>query len=257
MDKLKIGNVEFNSRLFIGTGKYPSKDIIKKACENSESEMITLALRRVDFKSKEDNIIDYIPKNMRLLPNTSGAKNADEAIRIARLARACNCGDFIKIEIIPDSKYLMPDNYETIKATKVLADEGFIVMPYMNPDLVAAKEMIKSGAACVMPLGAPIGSNRGIQTKELIRIMIEEINEVPIIVDAGIGKPSHAAQAMEMGADAVLVNTAIASAKNPDLMAKAFKLAVESGRIAYLSGLSKSKQIASASSPLTNFLGEM
>lgn len=257
MDKLVVGGVEFDSRLFIGTGKYPSKDVIHKVAEGSESEMITVALRRVDIKSKEDNILNYIPKSLRVLPNTSGARNAEEAIRIARLARASGCGDFIKIEVISDSKYLLPDNIETIKATEVLAKEGFIVMPYMSPDLMAAKAMVKAGAAAIMPLGSPIGSNRGIRTEEITQIIINEINEVPVVVDAGIGKPSDAAKAMEMGADAVLVNTAIASSDNPSEMAKAFKYAVQAGRIAYLSKMGKMGQTASASSPLTGFLHEV
>lgn len=257
MDKLLVGGIEFDSRLFIGTGKYPSKDIIEQVAEGSESNMITVALRRVDIKNQEENILNFIPKHLRLLPNTSGARNAEEAIRIARLARASGCGDFIKIEVISDSKYLLPDNIETIKATEVLAKEGFIVMPYMSPDLMAAKAMVKAGAAAIMPLGSPIGSNRGIRTEEITQIIIDEINEVPIVIDAGIGRPSDAAKAMEMGADAVLVNTAIASSNNPIEMARAFKYAVIAGRIAYQSKMGAKQKAAIASSPLTGFLHEV
>lgn len=255
MDKLIIAGIEFDSRLFIGTGKYPSKEVIEKVTEGSESEIITVALRRVDLKNQEENILNYIPKSLTLLPNTSGARNAEEAIRIARLARASGCGDFIKIEVISDSKYLLPDNIETIKATEILSKEGFIVLPYMSPDLMAAKALVKAGASAVMPLGSPIGSNRGIRTEEITQIIIDEINEVPIVIDAGIGRPSDAAKAMEMGADAVLVNTAIASSEDPSEMARAFKYAVIAGRIAYLSKLGGISRQASASSPLTGFLG--
>lgn len=254
MDKLKIGGVELSNRLFVGTGKYPSNKLIKEVLESSESEVITLALRRVDLENKEEDILSNIPKGVRLLPNTSGARNAEEAIRIARIARAMGCGNWIKIEVISDSKYLLPDNEETIKATKVLADEGFVVLPYMCPDLYAGRKLIEAGAAAVMPLGAPIGSNKGLKTKELIKIMIEEL-DIPIIVDAGIGKPSQAMEAMEMGAAACLVNTAIASSKNPKLMGRAFKLAVEGGRLGYLSKFGSENSKGIASSPLTGFLG--
>lgn len=218
---------------------------------------MTLALRRVDMEGRDEDILKYIPEEISVLPNTSGgARNAEEAIRIARLSRAMGgCGDLIKIEVINDTKYLMPDNEETIKATEVLAKEGFIVLPYMNPDLIAARKMVDAGAAAVMPLGAPIGSNRGFQTKEIVRLMVEEI-DVPIIVDAGIGKPSDACEAMEMGIDAVMVNTAIASSPDPTAMAKAFRQAVEAGRTAYEAKLGRVLNEASASSPpLTGFLG--
>lgn len=254
MDKLKIGGVELSNRLFVGTGKYPSNKLIKEVLESSGAEVITLALRRVDLENKEEDILSNIPKGVRLLPNTSGARNAEEAIRIARIARAMGCGNWIKIEVINDSKYLLPDNEETIKATKVLADEGFVVLPYMCPDLYAGRRLIEAGAAAVMPLGAPIGSNKGLKTKELIKIMIEEL-DIPIIVDAGIGKPSQAMEAMEMGAAACLVNTAIASSKDPSLMGKAFKLAVEGGRLGYLSKFGEKNSKGIASSPLTGFLG--
>lgn len=213
-----------------------------------------MALRRATAGT--DNILDFIPKGVTLLPNTSGARNAEEAIRIARLARECGCGDFVKIEIMRDSKYLLPDNYETIKATEVLAKEGFIVMPYMYPDLNVARDLKNAGAASIMPLGAPIGSNKGICTKEFIKILINEI-DLPIIVDAGIGRPSQACEAMEMGAAAVMANTAIATAGDIAAMAEAFKKAIEAGRTAYLAGLGRViEKGAVASSPLTGFLGE-
>lgn len=256
MDKLVLGGHEFDSRLLIGTGKYGSNDILPKVIEESGSEIITMALRRVDFDNKEENILTHIPKEMRILPNTSGATNHEEAVRIARIARKMGCGNFIKIEVISDTKYLLPDNEETIKATKILADEGFVVLPYMSPDLYAGRRLIEAGAAAVMPLGAPIGSNRGIKMKEMIRIMIEEL-DIPIIVDAGIGKPSQAMEAMEMGAAAVLVNTAIASANDQVKMARAFKLAVEGGREAYLAKCGSVSNYANASSPLTGFLGAL
>ncbi len=250
-----IGGVNLKSRLLIGTGKFPNHDILPKVIESCGTQMITMAVRRVNLDHKEENILDYIPNNCILLPNTSGARNAEEAVRIARLAKAMGCGNWVKIEVISDSKYLLPDNMETIKATEILAKEGFIVLPYMSPDLMAAKRMVEAGAAAVMPLGSPIGSNRGIRTKELVKILIEEI-DAPIIVDAGIGKPSEAAQAMEMGAQAVLVNTAIATSEDPVGMAKAFSLAVKAGRIAYESTLAKESSFANASSPLTGFLHE-
>lgn len=253
-DKLVIGGVELNNRLFVGTGKYPSNALIKDVLENSGSQVITLAVRRVDLDHKEEDILSNIPKDVILLPNTSGARNAEEAVRIARIARALGCGDWIKIEVIRDSKYLLPDNEETIKATKILAKEGFVILPYMCPDLYAGRRLIEAGAAAIMPLGAPIGSNRGLRTKELIQIMIDEL-DTPIIVDAGIGKPSQAMEAMEMGAAACLINTAIASSKNPANMAKAFSMAVEAGRLAYLSKFGAITREANASSPLTRFLG--
>lgn len=252
-DKLILGGHEFNSRFILGSGKY-SLDLIKAAVENAGAEIITLALRRATAGT--DNILDFIPKGVTLLPNTSGARNAEEAIRIARLARECGCGDFVKIEIMRDSKYLLPDNYETIKATEVLAKEGFTVMPYMYPDLNVARDLQNAGAASIMPLGAPIGSNKGICTKEFIKILIDEI-DLPIIVDAGIGRPSQACEAMEMGAAAVMANTAIATAGNIAAMAEAFKKAIEAGRTAYLAGLGRViEKGAVASSPLTGFLGE-
>ena len=251
-DKLVIGGHTFDSRFILGSGKY-SVDLIKAAIENAGAQMITLALRRTNTKDAA-NIMDYIPEGITLLPNTSGARNAEEAVRIARLAREVGCGDFVKIEVIHDSKYLLPDNYETIKATEILAKEGFIVMPYMYPDLNAARDLVNAGAASIMPLGSPIGSNKGICTKDFIQILIDEI-DLPIIVDAGIGKPSQACEAMEMGAAAVMANTAIATAGDIPAMAEAFKKAIEAGRSAYLAGLGRViDKGASASSPLTGFL---
>ncbi len=254
-DLLKIGDKNLTSRLFIGTGKYSSDTLIPEIVSTSGSEVITVALRRVDFNSDSGNVMDYIPETMQLLPNTSGARNCDEAVRIARLAKAAGCGNWIKIEVISDNKYLLPDGYETVKATEILAKEGFVVLPYINADLMTAKHLVDAGAAAVMPLGAPIGSNRGLKTKEMIRIIVDEIN-IPVVVDAGIGKPSEACEAMEMGADACLVNTAIASSLNPVLMADAFSQAVKCGRKAFLAGLGPTGVKASASSPLTGFLDE-
>ncbi len=252
---LKLGNLTFQSRLIIGSGKFSNEAMMPEVLGASGTEIVTLALRRVDLNAGMNNILEHIPKHYQLLPNTSGAKTAEEAVRIARLARAMGCGDMIKIEVIHDNKYLLPDNFETLKATEILAAEGFIVLPYMNPDLVVARQLVKAGAAAVMPLGAPIGSNRGMKTKEMIRILIEEI-DVPIIVDAGLGKPSDACEAMEMGASAVMVNTAIATAKDPKIMAAAFKQATEAGHMAFLAKLGPKSDYAVASSPLTGFLGE-
>ncbi len=251
-DTLKIGGKEFHSRFILGSGKF-SLEITKAVIENSGAEMATLALRRANVGG-EENILDYIPEGITLLPNTSGARDAKEAVRIARLAREIGCGDFVKIEIIPDAKYLMPDNHETVKAVEILANEGFIPLAYMNPDLVAARQMADAGAAAIMPLGAPIGSNKGFLTKEFVKMMVEEIS-LPVIVDAGIGRPSQACEAMEVGAAAVMANTAIATAKDVSLMASAFKLAIEAGRSAYLAGFGRVlDKNAEASSPLTGFL---
>lgn len=251
-DKLVIGGHKFNSRFILGSGKY-SLSLIKAAIESAGAEIITLALRRAN-NGGTDNILDYIPKGITLLPNTSGARNADEAVRIARLSRELGCGDFVKIEVIRDSKYLLPDNYETVKATEILAKEGFVVMPYMYPDINAAYDLENAGAAAIMPLASPIGSNKGLSTKDFISIIIDE-TDLPVIVDAGIGRPSQAAEAMEMGAAAVMANTAIATAGNVAQMAEAFKLAVDAGRKAYLAGLGRIiDKGAAASSPLTGFL---
>ncbi|MDD4369767.1 MAG: thiazole synthase [Anaerostipes sp.] len=250
-DKLIIKGHEFTSRFILGSGKY-NLELIKAAVQEADAQIITMAVRRANTNGNE-NILDFIPDNVTLLPNTSGARNAKEAVRIARMARELGCGDFIKIEVIRDTKYLLPDNAETIKATQILADEGFVVMPYMYPDLNSARDLVNAGAAAVMPLAAPIGSNRGLCTKDFIQILIDEI-DVPIIVDAGIGSPSQACEVMEMGAAAVMANTAIATAGNLPGMAKAFKDAIQAGRNAYLSGLGRIQNTASASSPFTGFL---
>ena len=254
-DPLVIGDTPLRSRLLVGTGKFSSHEIVPEVIKESGSQIVTMALRRVDWKNPQDNILNYLPEHTVLLPNTSGARNAEEAIRIARVARAAGCGNWVKIEVVQDQRYLMPDNFETVKATEQLVKEGFTVLPYMSPDLSTAMRLAEAGAAAIMPLGAPIGSNRGLKTKELIRILIAEIS-LPIIVDAGIGRPSEAAEAMEMGAAAVLVNTAIATAENPVAMAKAFRLAVEAGRLAYLARPGARQLQAEASSPLTGFLRE-
>ncbi len=248
-----IAGKNFTNRFLLGTGKFKNKTDVTESITASGTQIVTVALRRIDLERHEENILEYIPQDVTLLVNTSGARNAQEAVRIARLARESGCGNWIKIEVINDSKYLLPDNNETIKATEILVKEGFVVLPYMYPDLYAARELVKAGAAAVMPLGSLIGSNQGLKTKEFIKILIEEI-DLPIIVDAGIGTPSQAAEAMEMGADAVLVNTAVATAGNPATLAKAFSLAVQSGRLAFLSKFPQEKNIASASSPLTGFL---
>ncbi len=252
-ENLIIGGKIFTNRLFTGTGKFPDKNLIPKIIKSSGSQMITVALRRVDFSMPEENILEFIPKDTILLPNTSGARNAKEAVKIARIAREAGCGNFIKIEVINDMKYLLPDNEETIKATEILSKEGFIVLPYVMPDLIVAKKLQDAGASAVMPLGSPIGSNQGLQTREMIKILIENIS-IPIIVDAGIGKPSQASEAMELGADAVLVNSAIANAGDPQTMAKAFSMAVKAGRMAFVAKLAEESTKAHASSPLTGFL---
>lgn len=252
-DPLVLGGKSFDSRFILGSGKY-SLDLVEAAVEHAGAQIITLALRRAN--SETDSILAHIPEGVTLLPNTSGARTAEEAVRIARLARELGCGDFVKIEIMRDSKYLLPDNYETIKATEVLANEGFVVLPYMYPDLNVARDLVSAGAAAVMPLGAPIGSNKGLATKDFIQILIDEI-DLPIIVDAGIGRPSQAAEAMEMGAAAVMANTAIATAGDVASMAHSFKLAIEAGREAYLAGLGRViDKGAVASSPLTGFLSD-
>ena len=251
-DKLLLGGREFDSRFILGSGKY-SLHLIEAAVKDGGAQMITLAVRRANTKEKE-NILEFIPKGVTLLPNTSGARNAEEAVRIARLAREIGCGDFVKIEIMRDSKYLLPDNAETIRATEMLAKEGFVVLPYMYPDLNVARDLVNAGAAAVMPLAAPIGSNKGLSTKDFIQILIDEI-DLPVIVDAGIGRPSQACEAMEMGAAAIMANTALATAGDLPLMASAFAQAIEAGRKAYLAGLGRVlTRGASASDPLTGFL---
>ena len=251
-DTFVLGGHTFSSRFILGSGKYSLK-LIKAAVENAGAEIITLAVRRANT-AEHENILDYIPKSVTLLPNTSGARNADEAIRIARLAREIGCGDFVKIEIMRDTKYLLPDNQETIRATEKLSSEGFIVLPYMFPDLKAAQDLAKAGAAAIMPLAAPIGSNQGLQAKPFIQILLNEI-DLPIIVDAGIGRPSQACEAMEMGVTAVMANTALATAGDIPLMASAFRDAINAGRSAWLAGLGRVlERGASASDPLTGFL---
>ncbi len=253
-DKLKIGKHEFTSRFILGSGKYSLK-LIEAAVRDAEAELVTLAVRRTNTGPRE-NILDFIPKHVTLLPNTSGARCAEEAVRTARLARELGCGDLIKVEIMRDSRYLLPDNAETVRATELLAAEGFTVMPYMYPDIYAARALEDAGAACIMPLAAPIGSNRGLATREFIKILLEE-SSLPIIVDAGIGRPSEACEAMELGCAAVMANTAVATAGNISLMARAFKEAVRAGRHAYLSGLGRVlERGASSSDPLTGFLGD-
>lgn len=251
-DILNIGGYEFHSRFILGSGKYSLK-LIEAAVRDAGAEIITLAVRRANTKEQE-SILDFIPEGVTLLPNTSGARNAEEAVRIARLARELGCGDFVKIEIMRDFKYLFPDNQETIRATEILAKEGFVVMPYMYPDLNVARDLVSAGAAAVMPLAAPIGSNRGLAAGDFIQILIDEI-DLPIIVDAGIGSPSQACKAMEMGAAAVMANTALATAGDLPLMASAFRQAIEAGRNAYLAGLGRILTRGAASSdPLTGFL---
>jgi len=250
-----IAGRQFDSHLMIGTGKFPSNESMKSALEASESQIITVALRRVDLTASDD-ILSYIDRNKYLLlPNTSGAKDANEALMLARLAREAGLGNWIKLELVPEPRYLLPDPLETFTAAKMMVDDGFIVLPYMNADPILALRLADIGCAAVMPLGSPIGSGRGIKTKDSIKIIIEQAS-VPVVVDAGIGAPSHAAEAMEMGADAVLVNTAIAAAGDPISMAIAFKDAVSAGKRAFESGMLSAKDTADASSPLTGFLGE-
>ena len=252
MDFLKLGDRTFKSRLFIGTGKFPSVEILRQSILESGSEVITVALRRVELSDVDTGIISAIDRTKQLLlPNTSGARTAEEAVRLARLSRAAGCGSWIKLEVTPEPRYLLPDPIETLKAAELLVKDGFIVLPYMNADPVLAKRLEEAGCSAVMPLGSPIGSNRGIRTIDSIKIIIEQSN-IPVVVDAGIGAPSDASLAMEMGADAVLVNTAIAVSKNPPQMAKAFSIAVSAGRLAYLAGVPTKTTTANASSPLTN-----
>jgi thiazole synthase len=256
---LIIAGRQFRSRLILGTGKFSSPAAMQGALEASGAEMVTVALRRADLTGKKDpfaNILEFIdPKRFLLLPNTSGAMNAEEAVRLAKLAAAAGLPKWVKLEIHPDPRYLLPDPIETLKATEILVKEGFTVLPYINADPVLAKRLQEAGSATVMPLGSPIGSNRGVETRGQIRIIIEQAT-VPVVVDAGLGAPSHAAEAMELGADAVLVNTAIAVARDPERMAVAFKQAVEAGRTAYEIGFGSPQSTASATSPLTGFLDQ-
>lgn len=254
MDKLTIGGREFSSRLFVGTGKFRSNEVMAEAIKASQSEMVTVALKRIDVENPADDMLRHVTgENICLLPNTSGVRDAKEAVLAAQLAREAFGTDFIKLEIHPDPKYLLPDPVETLKATEELAKMGFIVLPYIQPDPVLCKRLEDVGTAAVMPLGAPIGTNKGIVTRDLLEIIIEE-SRVPVVIDAGLGVPSHAAEAMEMGADAVLVNTAIAVAGDPVGMADSFRMAVIAGRQAYECGLGARSRMAVASSPLTSFL---
>lgn len=252
-DTFTLANKEFSSRFLLGTGKFKNKGDLKASILASGARIVTVAMRRIDVDQHEENILAYIPEGVTLLTNTSGARTAEEAIRIARLAKAAGHGNWVKIEVISDTKYLLPDNEETIKATQVLTEEGFVVLPYVTPDLYVARRLVKAGAAAVMPLGSFIGSNQGLKTREFIKVLIDE-TPLPVIVDAGIGAPSHACEAMELGAAAVLVNTAVAIADNPPMLARAFAQAVEAGRAGFLSGLPAQKNSGHASSPLTGFL---
>ena len=254
MNKLVIAERQFNSRLLVGTGKFASCEIMADAIEESGTEIVTVALRRVDIENENDDMLSAIDrKKYLLLPNTSGARDADEAVRLAKLARAATGIEWVKLEVTPDPYYLLPDPVETLKAAEILVKDGFVVLPYINADPILAKKLEDAGAATVMPLGSPIGSNQGLKTRPSLEIIIQQSN-VPVVVDAGLGLPSHAAEAMEIGADAVLVNTAIATAAEPTEMAKAFRLAVEAGRLAYESGSAPVSKKARASSPLTGFL---
>lgn len=256
MEKLIIAGKEFNSRLFLGTGKFSSNELMEESILASGSEMVTVAMKRIDMDDEEDDMLKHIiHPHIQLLPNTSGVRDAEEAVFAAQMAREAFGTNWLKLEIHPDPRYLLPDSVETLKATEQLAKLGFVVLPYCQADPVLCKQLEEVGAATVMPLGAPIGTNKGLQTKDFIRIIIEQAN-IPVIVDAGIGAPSHAAEAMEMGASAVLVNTAIAVAGNSVEMARAFKLGVEAGRMAYEAQLASSGIVAQASSPLTAFLNK-
>jgi thiazole synthase len=252
-DTLKIAGRTFGSRLITGTGKYESFETMRDAVLASGSEMVTVAVRRIDFDARDEDITTFLPHDVLLLPNTAGSETADEAVRVARLARAGGLPDWIKLEVIPDPRYLLPDPVETLRAAATLVEDGFTVLPYMLPDPVLARKLEEVGCATVMPLAAPIGSGRGLKLRDSIRIMIEQ-GEVPVVVDAGLGSPSHAAEAMEMGADAVLVNTAIAHADDPVAMARAFRLAVEAGRLGYEAGIMDEAEAAQASSPVAGLV---
>lgn len=252
--KLKIADREFNSRLLLGTGKFSSHEVMRDAIDASGTQIVTVALRRVDLTKPQEDILSYIDRTKYLLlPNTSGSRDAKEAVMQARLAREAGLGNFVKLEVVPEPNYLLPDPVETLEAAKILIKEGFIVLPYINADPILAKKLEDAGCATVMPLGSPIGSNRGLKTRDAIRIIIEQ-SGIPVVVDAGLGAPSHAAESMELGADAVLVNTAIATAGDPVAMARAFKQGVIAGREAFLAGCPIETQTANASSPLTGFL---
>ena len=254
-DPFVIAGRTFRSRLMVGTGKFPSTQALREALDGCDAEIVTVALRRADLKDPgADSILSALdPKRHLLLPNTSGARTAEEAVRLAKLARSLGCEPWVKLELTPEPRYLLPDPIETLRATEALVRDGFVVLPYIQADPILAKRLEEAGAATVMPLGAPIGSNRGLRTRDMVRIVIEQAN-VPVVVDAGLGAPSHAAEAMELGADAVLVNTALADARDHREMARAFAIATEAGRMAYLAGLGPERDAAEASSPLTGFL---
>jgi len=254
-DILNIGGESFHSRLFVGTGKFPSGESLQRTIKNSSTELVTVAMKRASPNGSADSIIDFIPQDrVKILPNTSGVRDAKEAIFVAQMAREALDTNWLKLEIHPDPKYLMPDPVETLLATEELAKLGFVVLPYCHADPVLCKRLEDAGAAAVMPLGSPIGTNHGLKSREFLKIIIEQSN-LPVIVDAGIGAPSHASEALELGASAVLVNTALAVAKDPPTMGTAFRKAVEAGRLAYLSGLGDTNRSASPTSPLTAFLG--
>jgi len=256
-DPLIIAGRRFRSRLMIGTGKFPSAKALRDAVAASGAEIVTVALRRVDLsRPEEGDILSALdPDRQLILPNTSGARTAEEAVRLARLARSAGLPPWVKLELTPEPRYLLPDPVETLRAAELLVKDGFVVLPYIQADPVLARRLQDIGTATVMPLGAPIGSNRGVRTRDMIRIIIEQAT-VPVVVDAGLGAPSHAAEAMELGADAVLVNTAIADAADPAAMARAFAMAVEAGRLAWRAGMAPEREGAEASSPLTGFLFE-
>jgi thiazole synthase len=254
MKNLTIAGKEFTSRLFLGTGKFSSNELMSQAIKASQTQMVTVAMKRLDFNNKQDDMLLHIKyPGIQLLPNTSGVRNAKEAVFAAQLARDAFETNWLKLEIHPDPRYLLPDPVETLKATEELAKLGFIVLPYIQADPVLCKRLEEAGSATVMPLGAPIGTNKGLKTRDLLEIIIEQ-SKIPVVVDAGIGAPSHAAEALEMGADAVLVNTAIAVAGDPVVMANAFRMAVECGRMAYEAQLAAPLNTAEATSPLTAFL---
>ena len=254
-DILNIGGESFHSRLFVGTGKFPSGESLQRTIKNSSTELVTVAMKRASPNGSADSIIDFIPQDrVKILPNTSGVRDAKEAIFVAQMAREALETNWLKLEIHPDPKYLMPDPVETLLATEELAKLGFVVLPYCHADPVLCKRLEDAGAAAVMPLGSPIGTNHGLKSREFLKIIIEQSN-LPVIVDAGIGAPSHASEALELGASAVLVNTALAVAKDPPTMGTAFRKAVEAGRLAYLSGLGDTNRSARPTSPLTAFLG--
>jgi thiazole synthase len=252
-DPLTIAGRELRSRLITGTGKYESFGTMREAVLASGCELVTVAVRRIDLDAQADDILSFLPESVSLLPNTAGCETAEEAIRVARLARAGGLPDWVKLEVIPDPRYLLPDPVETLRAAQALVADGFTVLPYILPDPVLARRLEEAGCATVMPLAAPIGSGRGLKLRDSIRIIVEQAS-VPVVVDAGLGAPSHAAEAMELGADAVLVNTAIAGAGDPVAMARAFRLAVEAGRAAYLAGIIEESETAEPSSPLTGLV---